>query len=101
MLALGGLGYFSINAQFLNGSTYQINDFVFFSRTKAVFTMPAQHPPPVSSLNTELLQRSLGKHNTDSIRISLNIKISSTLEDQYSTLFHAITDMLQCKRHSF
>lgn len=47
MLTPGGLG-FSLQTHSsidLNGSTYGVNDFVFLSSTKAVVTVPAQHPP--------------------------------------------------------
>lgn len=54
--------------------------------------MPEQ--PPFSHFKFEhwVVGEVLRNHNDDIIRTSLNIKISSSLEDQCSSLFHVITD---------
>lgn len=46
-----------------------------------------------------LLERSSGKHNTDIIRTSLVIKISSSLEDWHSSLFHVTTGRCFSKKN--
>lgn len=101
ILTLRGLGYFSMNAQFhwLNGSTYRVNNFIFLSSTKATGCGPSSSSSflPASGFNTSL-ERFLDKHNTDINSIPVNIKISYSLGDWCSWLFHVIRDSCYSKR---